>query len=716
MLFHDKVIKAAIFDMDGTMFDTERLRFQTIKQASTELFGRPVDDVVLMDSLGLSATRAEALAKQHYGDSYPYKEIRARADELELAYVRTNGVPIKLGLYPVLGRLKQQQVLLAVATSSRREIAEEYLINANIFKYFDVVVCGDEVTQGKPHPEIFATAASLLNCEPESCLMLEDSENGLLSASAAGGLPVLLVDIKKPRQEIAEKAFVAYDSMAEFLSELVACTPKWAVPQLREPFPQMLNPLKVGIHGFGAMGGGYLAQVFSHWDGHSRPHQILAATSNAELRTLVNAFGKYNIHYVNQAFEQTIDHVHVIDMADAQAMAQMYFACEMIALCLPEEAIKAQALLIAQCLLERSYWTTNLLTVLVVLNKEGGSAFVIEQVKAALLTMVNETMAAQVLANVSFVGTVVNRIVDKVSYKQLLKEVTVHYNSVSALLDHQVPDKVPLKAKLEEPDGIDAIKSKLKVLSGISQATEQLSLTLFNSSDEMLLYAEKSGGLLDRLRQVKCVDDIGEIQTIKNKLLNGPHAIVAWYSTLLGYRSVGQGIRDKRVLALVHQLVSHEVKPALIQSSPALAEFVDSFIQTFIQSCELAFNDPCSRVGRDPLRKLQRQERVIGNILRANGHGIETPALEFGAALALVYAIRALNPEDHEAAQIKDMYVQSKSIANVLTWSGDYLGKAYQHLDGEKDAALIDRIEQHFNQLMNNEAYLDWPLRFSSAA
>ena len=80
--FLGKRIESAIFDMDGTMFDTERLRFQTIAQASLELAGRPIEERTLIGSLGLSAVRAEALAKEHYGEDYPYREIRRRAIDL----------------------------------------------------------------------------------------------------------------------------------------------------------------------------------------------------------------------------------------------------------------------------------------------------------------------------------------------------------------------------------------------------------------------------------------------------------------------------------------------------------------------------------------------------------------------------------------------------------------------------------------------------------
>jgi len=101
LIFHGSAVQAALFDMDGTMFDTERLRFQTLKQASQELIGQAFSDEYLMQCLGLSATTAEQLAQRLYGVNVPYKEIRKKADEMELEYIRKHGVPIKKGLVQV---------------------------------------------------------------------------------------------------------------------------------------------------------------------------------------------------------------------------------------------------------------------------------------------------------------------------------------------------------------------------------------------------------------------------------------------------------------------------------------------------------------------------------------------------------------------------------------------------------------------------------------
>ncbi|MEZ2174483.1 HAD family phosphatase, partial [Acinetobacter baumannii] len=304
--FKNQIVHGAIFDMDGTMFDTERLRFQTLQQASRELIGVEFSESYLMQCLGLSARSAEQLAKERYGQDVPYAEIRQRADVLELEHVRHHGVPIKKGLLQVLERLRKAGLKMAVATSSRRAIAEEYLINANVYKFFDVLVCGDEIKQGKPHPEIFISAAEKINLSPAQCLMFEDSENGLRSAYDAGGMTVLFKDIKIPNESMLAQAQYYYETVEDFLMELNQFVPVLDMPELNTAFPQTLNQLTVGIHGFGAIGGGYLAQVLSHWDGYTRPRKIIASTRNPLYQSSVNAFGTYCIRYGQNSFDQRI--------------------------------------------------------------------------------------------------------------------------------------------------------------------------------------------------------------------------------------------------------------------------------------------------------------------------------------------------------------------------------------------------------------------------
>ncbi|WP_010237524.1 bifunctional mannitol-1-phosphate dehydrogenase/phosphatase [Clostridium arbusti] len=725
MIFETKTVNAAIFDMDGTMFDTERLRMKMIKQASEILYGKSMDDKLLIDSLGLSAKSSEKLAKRQYGEDYPYKEIRKKADEFELDYVRKNGVPIKNGLIDVLERLKKNGVLLAVATSSRRAITEEYLMRSNIMSYFDIIVCGDEVKNGKPNPEIFLKAASELNCEPSNCLILEDSQNGLLAAEDSGAMPIFVKDMKDPKQEIKDRAFKPYDSMMDFLNDLIKFTAKMPTPpRLNEHFPRRFNHMKVGIHGFGAIGGGYLTQIFSHWDGYTRPIEIIGATRNHNLIELVNSFGKFNVHYENLAFDQTITNVRLVDISEEEEMKKMYTESEIIGLSLPEAAIKKEAGIIAKGLIERHKNNGKEITILVILNKIGGGLFVKTNVENALKNFVGEEEAKKIIDKTFFAETVVNRMVSKIQKNTLLKQVRMNFKTVEANISKKELNIGSILENSSEQNGMDSkedkkrnkendngnkdanlvkdISKKLYNVSEITQELSKLNITLFNSEPDMLLYASKGSPILERMRQIKTVDNIAEMQDVKNKLSNGTHAIIAWYSSLLGYKTIGQGMGDERVISLVKRVMKKEIKPAIVKNNTELTGYVDNFIDNFIKRCRYSFKDPCIRVGRDPLRKLKRGERVLGTINLAQENDVPTPMLEFGVAAGLLYSILSINEKDKECKIIKEIYDKEESIKDVLTYKGNYNGKPYLCLDEQKDADLIVRIEKQFKDLIDD--------------
>ncbi|MDK3018403.1 bifunctional mannitol-1-phosphate dehydrogenase/phosphatase [Pseudodonghicola flavimaris] len=710
--FGQKPIHAVIFDMDGTMFDTERLRFETIRQASRELTGTAIAENTLIGSLGLSAKRAEALAKAHNGADYPYHEIRARADALELAHVRRHGVPVKPGLYEVLERLRRSGLSLAVATSSRRAIAEEYLINANVMKYFDITVCGDEVESGKPDPEIFLRAAAELGCAPEVCLIMEDSENGLRAADSSGGLPVYLRDIKDPPEAIRARAFRGYQTAMEgFLEDLREVTPALSVPALTDPFPDTLNDHKVGIHGFGAMGGGYLAQIFSHWDGYTRPSEIIGVTGDAILRDLVNAFGRYTVRYGGRAFDQTIENVHLIDSADEAAVCDMYRAAAIIGLSMPEGAIRHQAPLIAKGLLARHRAGGGALVILTIVNKVSGARFIRDAIETALRRLAPD-LCDEIMAKTPVPETVVSRIVSRMSRQALMRQARIKLKIFDEL---SRPPAAPMASSSDMPAALAQATRRLHRAAETARAVDQLSLVLYHSEPDMPLYAEAGPQMLTRLRQVHTVDDIHMVQMIKNRLWNGTHAIIAWYARLLGHDTIGQGMSDPRVEALVDRLLGTEIQPALLAEFPAAKDLLPRFVDTFVSRCRSSFKDGTTRVGRDPLRKLQRRERVFGNIDMARRHGQPTEALEFGAALGLLYALR-MDPPDKECRTIQEVFARNRRIEDVLTYDGPYHGAPYPGLKAGADAALIARIARHFSALQSGDTqHWNWPLHWDAA-
>ncbi|MCT9354448.1 HAD-IA family hydrolase [Acinetobacter baumannii] len=674
LIFHGKPVHGAIFDMDGTMFDTERLRFQTLQQASQELIGQEFSHEYLMQCLGLSATTAEKLAQRLYGVDVPYKEIRKRADEMELEHIRKHGVPIKKGLVQVLERLRKSGLRMAVATSSRRAIAEEYLINANVYKFFDVITCGDEVEQGKPHPEIFLKAASQLHLDANQCLMFEDSENGLTSAHTSKGLTILLKDIKEPNDEMLEKAHFYYDQMYDFLTDLDQFIFVMDMPEIQEPFPQSLNQLTVGIHGFGAIGGGYIAQILSHWDGYTKPKRIIASTRNSLFREAVNAFGTYSIRYGQFSYDERIENMTIVDSDNEQQMLEMYTHSSLIALCLPEQAIESESKIIAKGLYARFNSQLEIciepLTFLIILNKVGAKYLVMKHLKEALLELTNdEDVTEHILKEHYFCDTVVNRMVSKLSNQNLYRQLRIKHNFLEQHLeDVEQEDQIEIedcnKLNQDQLNQASIYVDNMRRNFQPGHILQSMDLILFHSETDMPIYVEKGSPLLEKLRQVVLVDQITDIQLIKNRLWNGVHAMLAWYASLMGYESIGVAMGDHSVKAFAENLIA-EVKQGLAIVLPNYAKDLDRMSQSFLDSCEYAFKDPCQRVARDPLRKLNHNERVMASIAVNICHDLPYKNLLKGAALGYAYAIQFLEIEETKAVEHLQQQIQNLDLSTT---------------------------------------------------
>ncbi|MFX7011562.1 HAD-IA family hydrolase [Acinetobacter baumannii] len=674
LIFHGKPVHGAIFDMDGTMFDTERLRFQTLQQASQELIGQEFSHEYLMQCLGLSATTAEKLAQRLYGVDVPYKEIRKRADEMELEHIRKHGVPIKKGLVQVLERLRKSGLRMAVATSSRRAIAEEYLINANVYKFFDVITCGDEVEQGKPHPEIFLKAASQLHLDANQCLMFEDSENGLTSAHTSKGLTILLKDIKEPNDEMLEKAHFYYDQMYDFLTDLDQFIPVMDMPEIQEPFPQSLNQLTVGIHGFGAIGGGYIAQILSHWDGYTKPKRIIASTRNSLFREAVNAFGAYSIRYGQFSYDERIENMTIVDSDNEQQMLEMYTHSSLIALCLPEQAIESESKIIAKGLYARFNSQLEIciepLTFLIILNKVGAKYLVMKHLKEALLELTNdEDVTEHILKEHYFCDTVVNCMVSKLSNQNLYRQLRIKHNFLEQHLeDVEQEDQIEIedcnKLNQDQLNQASIYVDNMRRNFQPGHILQSMDLILFHSETDMPIYVEKGSPLLEKLRQVVLVDQITDIQLIKNRLWNGVHAMLAWYASLMGYESIGVAMGDHSVKAFAENLIA-EVKQGLAIVLPNYAKDLDRMSQSFLDSCEYAFKDPCQRVARDPLRKLNHNERVMASIAVNICHDLPYKNLLKGAALGYAYAIQFLEIEETKAVEHLQQQIQNLDLSTT---------------------------------------------------
>ena len=195
-------VKGVVFDMDGLMFDTENLTYKLQK----EILGDMALEFSLEDyklTIGKRVADLEAFFHGLFGADFDMTDFRSKCRESFKSYTDKYGVPIKDGLVELLGFLKEKGVKTALCTSTSRHSAERMLRIAGVFDYFDALVCAEDVTNGKPHPEPFLKSAEKIKIVPESCIALEDSFNGIISAYRAGFIPIMIPDLIEPDGEIS---------------------------------------------------------------------------------------------------------------------------------------------------------------------------------------------------------------------------------------------------------------------------------------------------------------------------------------------------------------------------------------------------------------------------------------------------------------------------------------------------------------------------------
>lgn len=192
-------IKGAIFDMDGLLFDTERIYQQTWQEIAQEKGVELGSDF----PKAISGTNGVYMCQviEHYYHVCDGRDIieecMKRVREKLSRYV-----PIKDGVHEILNFFLEKGIRMAVASSSRAEQIESNLKKAGIREYFSEVISGTEVKRGKPEPDIFLLAAERICCEPGECYVFEDSENGIKAGHAAGCITVMVPDLIEASSEI----------------------------------------------------------------------------------------------------------------------------------------------------------------------------------------------------------------------------------------------------------------------------------------------------------------------------------------------------------------------------------------------------------------------------------------------------------------------------------------------------------------------------------
>lgn len=204
--------KAVIFDMDGLMLNTESLNFACYSEMLAE-HHITMSQEFYTTLLGKTVKHAFKAMEDEYGVHFELEQALLDVQQRMERIYKEKGVEIKKGLIELLEYLKENQYKTIVATSSHRERLNELLNNAHIIDYFDDFICGDEVKQSKPHPDIFLNACQKLNVSTDEALVLEDSEAGILAAYRGHIDVICIPDMKYPEEEYVQMTTCILDSL-----------------------------------------------------------------------------------------------------------------------------------------------------------------------------------------------------------------------------------------------------------------------------------------------------------------------------------------------------------------------------------------------------------------------------------------------------------------------------------------------------------------------
>ena len=198
------MIKAVLFDMDGLMFDTERL-YGNAWQNAAKLQCFKISDEAILQIKGANKALVYKILKEDAGEGFDIDKGRETREEYITNHIKEHGITKKKGLDRLLIFLKENNIKTCLASSTKREVALRYLKMADVYKYFDDFTCGDEIENGKPAPDIFLKAAEKLGTDIKECLVLEDSINGIKGGLSAGARVIMVPDTIEPTDEIREK-------------------------------------------------------------------------------------------------------------------------------------------------------------------------------------------------------------------------------------------------------------------------------------------------------------------------------------------------------------------------------------------------------------------------------------------------------------------------------------------------------------------------------
>lgn len=205
---------AVIFDADGTLFDTETLMYEVWVEIGKDM-GLTMNIPEYLHYVGLNRKAVLDVMRERIGPDFDGADFMVRCVARLSERIEEEGVPLKPGVREILELLRQKNIPVGLATSTHRVRTDRRLELCGLGTYFSAVVTGDEVSKGKPDPEIYRTVCGKLGISPKTCLAVEDSRNGILSAHHAGLKVAMIPDMVPPTAELEEISFQKFNSLLD---------------------------------------------------------------------------------------------------------------------------------------------------------------------------------------------------------------------------------------------------------------------------------------------------------------------------------------------------------------------------------------------------------------------------------------------------------------------------------------------------------------------
>ena len=218
------MIKAVLFDMDGTVFDSEKIYRPAWRAVCQELGIFEKSEEVINTVTGRDHREIGEYFRSLLGHDFDYEAISAYKTRVIFDIIEQDGLTCKPGVPEVFDELHRMGVLCALCSATNAGRVEKFLTIAGIKDYFDLILPGGSVAHNKPAPDVFLLAAERLALTPDECLVAEDSENGVLAGYAAGMKVVFVKDL----MDLTPKAN--------------ACV--WKAPKTLKSLPELVKSLQ----------------------------------------------------------------------------------------------------------------------------------------------------------------------------------------------------------------------------------------------------------------------------------------------------------------------------------------------------------------------------------------------------------------------------------------------------------------------------------------